>query len=150
MTVGLAADHGGYELKQVIRQHLEKLRHSVVDFGAYLPDASDDYPDFVFPLADAVSQQKIDRGIAICGSGVGACIAANKVKGVRAALVNDHFSSHQGVEDDDMNLLCLGGRVTGVNAAIEMVDSFLNAKFSGAERHARRLEKVLNRENSKD
>lgn len=149
MVIGIAADHGGFELKQIIRQHLEQQRFTVIDFGAYLLNNADDYPDFVLPLAEAVGGGKADRGIAVCGSGVGACIAVNKVKGVRAALINDHFSAHQGVEDDDMNLLCLGGRVVGVNAALEFIDAFLAAKYSGAERHERRLAKVKKIEGTK-
>ena len=142
MKIGIAADHGGYELKGIIKTFLENLGHELVDFGAFELDTKDDYPDFVIPLAQAVSSKKVERGIAVCGSGVGAAIAANKVNGVRAALVQDHFSAHQGVEDDDMNLLCLGGRVTGFMAAEEFIVSFLNAKFTGAERHMRRLQKV--------
>ncbi len=142
MIVGIAADHGGFELKQFIRSYLETNGYEVIDFGAYKNDPSDDYPDFVIPLAKAVSENKADKGIAVCGSGVGAAIAANKVKGVRAALIQDHFSSHQGVEDDDMNIICLGGRVTGAMAAKEFIQSFLEAKFTGAERHKRRLQKV--------
>ncbi len=142
MKIGIAADHGGYELKQIIHPFLVSLGHKVIDFGAYQLDNLDDYPDFVFPLARAVSNKEVERGIAICGSGVGASIAANKISNVRAALIQDYFSAHQGVEDDDMNLLCLGGRVTGVMAAQEFIKSFLNAKFTGAERHVRRLQKV--------
>ncbi len=142
MKVGLAADHGGYELKGVIYSFLEKLGHELTDFGAFELNTKDDYPDFVIPLAKAVAAKSVERGIAICGSGVGASIAANKVNGVRAALIHDHFSAHQGVEDDDMNLICLGGRVTGFMAAEELILSFLNAKFIGGERHKRRLQKV--------
>lgn len=142
MVVGIAADHGGYELKQTIRQYLEKNRYEVIDFGAYKFDPADDYPDFVIPLAKSVSEGKSERGIAVCGSGVGACIAANKIKGVRAALIHENFSAHQGVEDDDMNLICLGGRVLGENVALEAVKSFLEARFTGGERHKRRLKKI--------
>jgi len=102
----------------------------------------DDFPDYVVPLAKAVAAKEVDRGIAVCGSGVGACVVANKVAGVRAALITDHFSAHQGVEDDDMNLMTIGGRVVGFNVAQELITSFLSAKFIGAERHLRRLEKV--------
>ncbi|MEO8859917.1 MAG: RpiB/LacA/LacB family sugar-phosphate isomerase [Ginsengibacter sp.] len=150
MKLGIAADHGGYELKGVIYSFLKNLGHELVDFGAYELNTKDDYPDFIIPLAEAVASKKVDRGIAICGSGVGAAIAANKVAGVRAALIQDHFSAHQGVEDDDMNLICLGGRVTGFMSAEEFVTSFLNAKFSGEERHMRRLEKIQALELSKD
>ena len=142
MKIGIAADHGGFELKNVIHLFLKENGFDVTDFGAFELNNQDDYPDFVVPLAEAVAQKKLDRGIAVCGSGVGAAIAANKVAGVRAALINDHFSAHQGVEDDNMNLICLGGRVTGFAAAQELVITFLNAKFSGAERHKRRLEKI--------
>ncbi len=142
MKIGIAADHGGLELKNIIHLFLKEKGFDVTDFGAFELNNQDDYPDFIIPLAEAVAQKKMDRGIAVCGSGVGAAIAANKVAGIRAALINDHFSAHQGVEDDDMNLLCLGGRVTGFAAAQELVIAFLNAEFSGAERHIRRLKKV--------
>ena len=142
MKLGIAADHGGYELKVIIHAFLGNLGHEIIDFGAFELNTKDDYPDFVIPLAGAVAAKKVERGIAICGSGVGAAIAANKVAGVRAALINDHFSAHQGVEDDDMNLICLGGRVTGFMAAEEFIHSFLNANFTGEERHKRRLQKV--------
>ena len=142
MKIGLAADHGGYRLKEIIHPFLVKLGHEVVDFGAYKLDNADDYPDYIIPLAEAVADQEVERGIAICGSGVGAAVAANKVHGVRAALINDHFSAHQGVEDDDLNIICLGGRVVGHSLAWELVRTFLDARFSGAERHRRRLAKV--------
>lgn len=142
MKIGIAADHGGFELKQRIHDFLKENGYTVEDFGAQEMNAGDDYPDFIIPLARAVSAASVDRGIAVCGSGVGAAIAANKIKNVRAALINDYFSAHQGVEDDDMNLLCLGGRVTGFAAAEEYVKSFLNASFSGLERHLRRINKV--------
>ncbi len=142
MTIGIAADHGGYELKEIIHPFLISLGYTVKDFGAFQLDNNDDYPDFVIPLAKAIVSKEVDRAIAICGSGVGASIAANKISGVRAALINDHFSAHQGVEDDDMNMLCLGGRVTGYMAAQELIVAFLNARFTGAERHLRRLQKV--------
>lgn len=142
MKLGIAADHGGFDLKERLKIYLIKAGHEVSDYGAISLDDTDDYPDMVVPLARAVSDHNVERGIAICGSGVGASIAANKITGVRAALINDHFSAHQGVEDDDMNLLCLGGRITGSSAATEYVDAFLKANFSGAERHLRRLNKV--------
>lgn len=134
-------------MKEVIRPFLAEAGHELTDFGATILDNADDYPDFVVPLARAVAAGQVERGIAICGSGVGAAIAANKIPGVRAALIHEHFSAHQGVEDDDMNLLCLGGRVTGVNAAQELIVAFLEAKFTGAERHLRRLQKVYQLEN---
>lgn len=142
MKIGLAADHGGYELKNIIRDFLVAEGHHISDFGAYELNAQDDYPDFIIPLSQSLAKGELDRGIAVCGSGVGASVAANKVAGVRAALINDHFSAHQGVEDDDLNMLCLGGRVTGPEAAKELVTAFLNAQFTGAERHMRRLGKV--------
>lgn len=142
MKIGLAADHGGFDLKEELKSLLAKSGHEVKDFGAFALNNEDDYPDMVVPLAKAVGAKEVERGIAICGSGVGAAIAANKIQGVRAALINDHFSAHQGVEDDDMNLLCLGGRITGVMAARDYVNAFLQASFSGAERHQRRLQKI--------
>jgi ribose 5-phosphate isomerase B len=142
MKIGIAADHGGFELKNIIHLFLKDKGYELTDFGAFELNTADDYPDFIIPLAEAVVQKKVDKGIAICGSGVGAAIAANKIAGVRAALINDYFSAHQGVEDDNMNLICLGGRVTGFAAAQEYIMSFLNAEFSGAERHKRRLKKI--------
>jgi len=142
MKVGIAADHGGFPLKQIIILFLESHNYEVKDFGAIEFDDTDDYPDFVIPLAKAVANRDVDRGIAICGSGVGASIAVNKIPGVKAALIHENFSAHQGVEDDNMNLLCLGGRVTGNEIAKELVTTFLNATFTGAARHKRRLEKV--------
>ena len=142
MKIGIAADHGGFELKEDIRSFLVEQGYEVKDFGAATLNNQDDYPDYIIPLARALADKSIDRGIAVCGSGVGAAVAANKVAGVRAALINDHFSAHQGVEDDDLNMICLGGRVTGRMAAQELVTAFLNARFSGAERHRRRLNKI--------
>lgn len=150
MKIGIAADHGGYKLKEILVAFLQEKRFDVVDYGALVLDNNDDYPDMIIPLAKAVAENKVDRGIAVCGSGVGAAIAANKVRGVRAALINDYFSAHQGVEDDNMNMICLGGRITGFAAAQEYVLSFLHAKFSGLERHERRLEKVKALENKVD
>jgi len=141
-NIGIACDHGGFELKNILKIFLIARGYELKDFGAFELNAADDYPDFVVPLARAVAANEVERGIAICGSGVGASVAANKVAGVRAALIHDHFSAHQGVEDDDMNLLCLGGRVTAFAAAEELVIAFLNAEYIGAERHRRRLEKV--------
>jgi ribose 5-phosphate isomerase B len=142
MRVGIACDHGGFELKCQLMAALDTAGYHVRDFGALGLSPDDDYPDYVLPLAQAVSLGAVDRGIAVCGSGVGACILANKVRGVRAALLHEHFSARQGVEDDDMNLICLGGRVLGQNAAWDLVNAFLNAHFSNAERHSRRLAKV--------
>jgi ribose 5-phosphate isomerase B len=140
--VGIAADHGGFSLKEQVRDFLESSGHAVVDFGAFRMQKEDDYPDFVIPLASAVASGQVERGIAVCGSGVGAAIAANKIPGVRAALIHDTFSAHQGVEDDNMNLICLGGRVIAMAMAVELIQAFLNAGFSGAERHKRRLAKI--------
>jgi len=142
MKIGIAADHGGFELKNTTKNFLENKGYEVEDYGAYELVSTDDYPDFIIPLARAVAAGEVFRGIAICGSGVGACFAANKIDGIRAALINDYFSAHQGVEDDDMNLICLGGRVTGYAAAQEYITAFLDGKYIGAERHKRRLEKV--------
>ena len=147
MKIGIAADHGGYELKKTILTFLQSQQHEVKDFGAFTLNPTDDFPDFVIPLAKAVAAHDVERGIAICGSGVGASVVANKVAGVRAALIHDSFSSHQGVEDDDMNLICLGGRVIGNEMAKELIFNFLNATFIGAERHQRRLNKVKELEN---
>lgn len=142
MKIGIAADHGGYEMKEKIAALLRTEGHSVTDYGAYRLSEQDDYPDFVIPLARAVSSKEVERGIAVCGSGVGASVAANKVPGVRAALIVDCYSARQGVEDDDINVICFGGRVIGYSLMKELTRAFLNAKFSGAERHKRRLEKV--------
>jgi ribose 5-phosphate isomerase B len=142
MRIGMAADHGGFELKELLAGLLRQAGHEVIDFGPHSLDPTDDYPDFVVPMASAVAEGQVERGIAVCGSGVGACIAADKVPGVRAALVHDFFSAHQGVEDDNMNVLCLGGRVLGFALAWDLVKAFLSARFIGAERHNRRLRKV--------
>jgi ribose 5-phosphate isomerase B len=140
--VGIAADHGGFELKAELSQSLRDAGYEVEDFGAYRLDAADDYPDFVIPMAKAVASAQVERALALCGSGVGASVAANKVPGVRAGLIHDVFSAHQGVEDDDMNVLCLGGKVIGSGLAWELIETFLHARFSGAARHERRLAKV--------
>jgi len=142
-VVGIAADHGGHELKKYLVKMLREAGAEVIDFGDHHLVPDDDYPDFVIPLARAVASGQVSRGVAICGSGVGACVAANKVDGVRACLIHDPFSAHQGVEDDDLNLICLGGLVVGQALAWELVRTFLIAHFSGAERHRRRLGKVL-------
>lgn len=142
MRVGIAADHGGYLLKTLLMSTLQADAVELTDFGAHELDPDDDYPDWVIPLADAVARGEIDRGVAICGSGVGACVTANKVPGVRASLITDCYSAHQGVEDDDMNLICLGGRVTGESLALELVETFLGAEYLAADRFQRRLRKV--------
>ncbi len=144
--IGIAADHGGFELKQYLTGRLREAGHHVTDFGDHRPQPDDDYPDFVIPLARAIAAGTVDRGIAICGSGVGASVAANKVAGVRACLVHETFSAHQGVEDDDLNLICMGGLVVGHALAWELLKTFLAARFSGAERHRRRLAKVADLE----
>lgn len=142
MTIGIATDHGGIELKKKIQQYLEGKGFTVRDFGAYEYDAKDDFPDFVIPLARAVGAEEVDRGIAVCGSGVGASIAANKIKNVRACLVTETYSARQGVEHDDMNMICLGGRVIGIALAQELVNNFLSAEYQGLERQKRRMAKV--------
>jgi ribose 5-phosphate isomerase B len=142
MKIAVAADHGGFEMKQVLVARLHSLGHEVIDFGAPSSNPQDDYPDYIIPLARAVSNGEAERGIVICGSGVGASVAANKVKGIRAGLCHDHYSVRQGVEDDDMNVLCLGGRVMGIEVAWDHAQTFISATFSGAERHRRRLAKV--------
>jgi ribose 5-phosphate isomerase B len=143
MRVGIATDHGGFGLKEEMITRLRAAGHEVVDFGAHSLTPGDDYPDFVIPLAQAVAAGKVERGVAICGSGVGASVCANKVPGVRASLIQDHFSARQGVEDDHMNILCMGGRTVGPEVAWDLVQAFLTADFSQAERHLRRLAKVV-------
>ncbi len=140
--IGIAADHGGFDLKEYLKSELIKTGYDVVDFGNSQLETDDDYPDYVVPMARAVAEGELFRGIAICGSGVGACVAVNKIKGVRACLMSDTFSAHQGVEDDNMNVICLGGRVIGDLLAWEIVKTFISAQFTGAERHRRRLAKV--------
>jgi ribose 5-phosphate isomerase B len=142
MKIGIAADHGGYEMKQTLTARLRQAGHAVTDFGAPVLDPDNDYPDYVVPLARAVAAGDVERGIVICGSGVGASVAANKVPGIRAGLCHDHYSVRQGVEDDNMNVLCLGGRVMGIEVAWDHALTFISATFSGAERHCRRLAKV--------
>jgi ribose 5-phosphate isomerase B len=146
MKIGIAADHGGFDLKEQLTRELRESGFEVVDFGAFRLEPGDDYPDFVVPMARAVARREVDRGLAICGSGVGACVASNKVPGARAALITDAFSAHQGVEDDDMNIMCLGGRVTGHALAWELVRIFLNARYGAGERFERRLRKVAEAE----
>ena len=146
MRVGIATDHGGFDLKEEILNQLRQAGHEVVDFGAHELNQGDDYPDYVVPLAKAVGTQEVERGVAICGSGVGASVCANKIQGVRAALIHDHFSARQGVEDDHMNILCMGGRTVGPAVAWDLVQTFLGAQFSQEERHLRRLRKVASLE----
>jgi ribose 5-phosphate isomerase B len=142
MHLGIASDHGGFRLKEDLLARLRGAGHEVVDFGASVLKPDDDYPDFVIPLAQAVAAGTLERGIAVCGSGVGASICANKVPGTHAALINDHFSAAQGVEDDHMNVICIGGRTAGAEVAWDLVRTFLAAEFSDAPRHLRRLSKV--------
>jgi ribose 5-phosphate isomerase B len=142
MHLGIATDHGGFLLKEDLMARLRAAGHEVVDFGANVLNPDDDYPDFVIPLAQAVAAGTLERGIAVCGSGVGASICANKVPGTHAALINDHFSAAHGVEDDHMNVICVGGRTIGAEAAWDLIRAFLAAQFSHAPRHERRLAKV--------
>jgi len=142
MRIGIAADHGGFQLKEQLAARLRDAGHDLTDFGARELDPDDDYPDFAIPLGRAVVEGKVERGIAICGSGVGASVCLNKLRGVRACLIEDHFSARQGVEDDDLNVLCLGGRIEGPELAWDLVQTFLAAKFTEAPRHLRRLGKV--------
>jgi len=142
MRVGIATDHGGFALKEELLARLRAASHEVRDFGAHRLIPDDDFPDFVTPLAQAVVEGKVDRGLAVCGSGVGAAVCANKIKGARACLITDHFSARQGVEDDHMNILCLGGRVVGPALAWDLVQAFLAAEYGQAERYLRRLNKI--------
>ena len=147
--IGIATDHAGFELKEKLVAQLRAADYAVIDFGAYKLTPDDDYPDFVIPLAQAVASGKVDRGVAVCGSGVGASVCAIKIKGIRAALIHDHFSAKQGVEDDNMNIICMGGQIVGPAVAWDLVQTFLAAKFSEAERHLRRLGKVASLEAGK-
>ena len=142
MRVGIGADHAGYPLKEAIGAHLTKEGFSVVDFGTHSEEAVD-YPDYAEAVARAIVDNRVERGIVVCGSGAGACIASNKVTGVRAMVAHDVYTSHQGVEHDDVNVLCLGARVITEELALELAATFLGASFTGEERHLRRLNKVL-------
>lgn len=142
LRVALGADHGGFLLKNELGDWLCR-EYEVLDLGASELVLEDDYPDFAEAVARAVASGQAERGILVCGSGVGNCIVANKVAGVRACLCHDTYSACQGVEHDDMNVLCLGGRVIGLELAKELVSTFLEARYSGEERHHRRLEKLL-------
>lgn len=148
MKIGIAADHAGFEQKQVLLKQLSEAGYDVEDYGALEYNPKDDYPDIILPLAKAISGGKVERGIAVCGSGVGVSIAANKVAGVRAALITESYSAHQGVEHDAMNLLCVGGRVIGPMLIWELVQAFLKAEYKGEERFQRRLDKVIALEKS--
>jgi ribose 5-phosphate isomerase B len=142
MKVAVACDHGGFPLKARIIEVISSLGHEVLDLGAYEYDPADDYPDFARYVGDALIHAQAERGVLLCGSGVGACIAANKFKGVRASVCHDVYSAHQGVEHDNMNVLCLGSRIIGPQLAEDLVRSFVSARFSAEERHHRRLAKV--------
>ena len=146
MRVAIGADHAGCDLKAAILRGGSELGHQTVDFGAHSFDPNDDYPDFAVAVAEAVRQGDAERGIIVCGSGVGSNVAANKLKGVRACICHDTYSARQGVEHDDLNVLCLGGRIVGLSLASELVSAFLNARYTAKERHARRLGKVLDAE----
>jgi ribose 5-phosphate isomerase B len=142
MKIAIACDHAGFPLKETVRQQLAKLGQEVVDLGAHKCDPLDDYPDFARYVGQAIQHQQADRGILICGSGVGACVAANKMKGVRAGLCHDTYSAGQSVEHDAVNVLCIGARIIGPSLAEQIVAAFVQAKFTGEERHQRRLDKV--------
>ncbi|MER3458456.1 MAG: ribose 5-phosphate isomerase B [Chloroflexota bacterium] len=142
MRIALGADHGGFALKGEIAQMLADGGHEVIDLGAHTFNPADDYPDFAYAVALAVQRGEAERGILICGSGVGASVAANKLPGIRAGLCHDTYSAHQGVEHDNINILCLGARVIGPELARELIRAFLAARFTGEERHVRRLAKV--------
>jgi ribose 5-phosphate isomerase B len=142
MNIAIGCDHGGFQLKAIVIKELPKWGHKVEDCGAYTLVDEDDYPDYTLPVAKSIQEGRCERGILICGSGIGASVAANKLHGIRAAICHDTFSARQGVEDDNMNVLCLGGRVVGYALALEVIKTFLEARFSGLERHQRRLDKV--------
>jgi RpiB/LacA/LacB family sugar-phosphate isomerase len=141
MKIAIGADHAGFDLKETVKAKLLELKHQVLDLGCNSRDPVD-YPDFAEAVGLAVRDGKVERGIVVCGSGVGASVAANKIPGIRAGLCHDHYSAHQGVEHDDMNVLVLGGRIVGQAVALELVRAFLHARFSAEERHQRRLDKV--------
>ncbi len=143
MRIAVAADHGGFPYKARVLEIVEEMGYEGLDLGAHSLDPADDYPDFARYIGDAIQHGQADRGILLCGSGVGACIAANKMKGVRASVCHDVYSAHQGVEHDDMNVLCLGSRIIGPQLLEDLVRAFLSAEFSPAERFQRRLDKVI-------
>ena len=150
MRIAIGADHAGYDLKNYLYEKIESMGHRIVDVGAHTLDPDDDYPDFAKAVGKQVSSQESDRGILVCGSGVGASIAANKIVGIRASICHDIYSAHQGVEHDDMNILCIGALVVEKNLALELASNFIKAKFSGKERHIRRLNKVFELESNRD
>ena len=143
MKIAIAADHAGYELKALLVPWLNTAGHQIIDLGAHQLDPDDDYPDYAAAVAQNVQSGGAQRGIVVCGSGVGACIAANKVPGIRACLCHDTYTGHQGVEHDDMNVICLGARIIGVELAKEILQGFLSANFLPEPRFRRRLEKLL-------
>ncbi len=142
MRIAIGADHAGFTMKEGLAAQIRELGYDVLDVGAHKVDSADDYPDFAEAVGKAVVEGKADRGVLICGSGVGASVAVNKIPGIRAAVCHDAYSAHQGVEHDNMNVMCLGARVVGFALAWDLVQSFLAARFSGAERHQRRLAKL--------
>jgi ribose 5-phosphate isomerase B len=142
MRIAVGADHAGYPLNEKIIAALRGEGHEVIDFGTHDGSEPDDYPDYAFKVAHSVQRVETERGVLVCGSGVGASVAANKLKGVRACLCHDTYSAHQGVEHDDINVLCLGARIVGVELALELLKAFTAARFSGEERHRRRLAKI--------
>ncbi|MEK9136676.1 MAG: RpiB/LacA/LacB family sugar-phosphate isomerase [Bacteroidota bacterium] len=142
MKIAMAGDHAGLPLKKWLADELKKDGHEILDLGAH-DETPSDYPDFARALGKAVVAKQVERGILVCGSGIGACVAANKIKGIRAGVAHDTYSGHQGVEHDDMNVLCLGARVIGPAPALEIAKVFLAAKFTNEERHARRLKTIL-------
>lgn len=142
MKISIGADHAGYEMKKDLITFVEQQGHTVHDVGTFEPGKPDDYPDYATLVAEDIRSGNAERGILVCGSGVGVSVAANKYKGIRAAMCHDHYSAHQGVEHDDMNVLVLGARIIGAMMARDAAEAFLNAKFSGEERHVRRLNKV--------
>ncbi|MGD1005730.1 MAG: ribose 5-phosphate isomerase B [Ignavibacteriaceae bacterium] len=143
MKIAIASDHGGYELKNYLINWLQGKKIEIIDLGNHVYDKKDDYPDFVRVLAEAVAAGKAEKGIAICGSGVGASITANKVKGARASVCHDTYSAHQGVEHDKMNILCIGARIVGVELAKELVSAFISAEFINEDRFKRRINKII-------
>src|SRR5579859_581314 len=142
MRVAVGMDHGGYPLKAIILDEIRKEGHEPVDVGAFSLNPADDYPDFAKAVGEAIISGRAERGVLVCGSGVGACVAASKMRGIRAAVCHDHYSAHQGVEHDNMNVLCLGARIIGPELAADLIRAFLAAQFSGETRHMRRLGKV--------
>ncbi len=146
MRVAIGADHGGFPLNERIIEELKRAAHQVTDFGTHDGSQADDYPDYARKVGESIQSGEAERGILVCGSGVGACVAANKLKGVRACLCHDTYSAHQGVEHDDINVLCLGARVIGSHLALELIRAFLGARFTNEERHVRRLKKITEME----